>query len=270
MKKITRFLLVFGLLLINLNVSLYAMRQPYRTIDIYISDFNDDIDDYYVDILIKGDSCVIESTDENKRIVQEYAEGGFVGGLSCNKGISKTVTSKERRRDHHQFAGELPQDIKIIIVKKDHSVIVSEVVNLEAYNSVVYYQVNNNKITLQNVYLNVFALGIFIFVLSIICKLVIFYFFRFSINSNLKIFLPINIITSGILSAIISMTNYFDGYLFAIKNLLFLQIVFLIIESLFFLFRLKEYPKIKRILYSFTASLATLTVTLLCILISIF
>lgn len=269
MKRYFKMSLVVLLLFLNININVKATRSSNRSLDIYINNFNQSIDEYYVDILVKGESCSVESSEEKIKIVQGYHEDGFIGAVSCLDNIKKTVVTSERHRDLHRFEGNLPSEFKVIIVDRNNEVIVSELVNTEAYNSIIYFNVTKNEIKIQNLFFNVMALFAFSFILIIIIKVIIMYLLKIDFNQNLKTFLTINIIGVGLMSIIVSMSTYIDGYLFAYKTLFVLGAILLVLESLIFTFAVKTSSLKRRLSYGVLANIFGMLIFALCLLFTI-
>ncbi|HQD92288.1 MAG TPA: hypothetical protein PK924_03360 [Bacilli bacterium] len=90
----------------------------------------------------------------------------------------------------------------------------------------------------------------FIFLaLALVAKAFIFYLCRFSLLENKSVFLITNGIGLILISIILSMSNFLDGYVYSFKQLIILSVIFLIIEEIVSIIFYRKYPLKNRVLY---------------------
>lgn len=231
------------------NTSLAAARNKEKSLDIYISNLDFEITQYEINFLIKKDQCNLGAVNEEE----------YINSKDCNLSIELIKGEVIKHRHFHQFTGEIPKSFKFQIIitnQEEQEVIISDEVIVEAYNGIIYYNVKDNKITVQKVYTNIFALAFFFIVLTFISKTLIYYLHRFSLSEAKSSFLITNFTGLGLISIILSMSNYLDGYVYSFKNFMFLTIVLWLVETFVFIIFVKNYELKKRLLYPLIANLA--------------
>jgi hypothetical protein len=93
-------------------------------------------------------------------------------------------------------------------------------------------------------------------VLTLLIEGLLFYLFGFRRKSSWIAFLVINLLTQGVLNIQLNNAVPFTGYL--IFNLIFMELVVLLVEMISFLSYVKEHGKLRRAAYAFIANLASL------------
>ena len=111
------------------------------------------------------------------------------------------------------------------------------------------FNFENKEITIQQVYYNIFAMSFIFLALALVAKAFIFYLCRFSLLENKSVFLITNGIGLILISIILSMSNFLDGYVYSFKQLIILSVIFLIIEEIVSIIFYRKYPLKNRVLY---------------------
>jgi len=92
--------------------------------------------------------------------------------------------------------------------------------------------------------------------LTLLIEGLVFYLFGFRRKNSWIAFLAINLLTQGVLNIQLNNATPFASYL--IFNLIFMELVVLLVEMIFFVSYVREHGKFRRAAYVFVANLASL------------
>lgn len=239
MKKF--FQILFVVIFVGLtSTKVDALRKKEKSLDLYITKSSLKLDEYDIKFLV------------NKQIVNcDDLEDEFIDIELCDLEIIKVKSENSKRGQYHQFVGDIPNQFKIQLVDNNNNIeiITSKEITIEAYNSTVVLNFENKEITIQQVYYNIFAMSFIFLALALVAKAFIFYLCRFSLLENKSVFLITNGIGLILISIILSMSNFLDGYVYSFKQLIILSVIFLIIEEIVSIIFYRKYPLKNRVLY---------------------
>ena len=273
MKKIivSIFLLVFGFFFFSTSVEAKILTQP--ELRIYIDNNVFPIEEYYLDILVEYDGEVTRknSADPMLDVLFQYEdEDGLYGLLSYQYGAEGSFQGEmDRNRILHYFRGDLPTSFKIIVVGIDQSVIVSDWItpkdypSIETYSTVLYFDMTENRVSVFDIHLNIFAHVLIALVLLLVAKGFVLMIFGYDLFENLKVFIVTNIVLLFLLNIFVTIGLYYYGFTVAFYSLLFLSFVILIIEGSIYAFKLTGGSRAKNVLIALVGNVVSIILSLL-------
>lgn len=166
-----------------------------------------------------------------------------------------------------------PNDFKILILTDDGKYYVSEVLNRYAFASYFEIDLSNVlagdknfpgmiKIVKRSYKITREVIGFTIrLIATIAVELGIAWLFMFRTRKDIKVILIVNIITQVLLNGMLNITSYFQGAFSAIFLLVFLEIIVLLGETIFYTSYFKN-NRIKAAIYGVLANIVTFGLTL--------
>jgi len=197
-------------------------------------------------------------------VLEAYNEDGWRPALATGTSVPLWGELRLHVSDGNAMAGfaymGVPDRFKIIIVTQDGKVVVSDVIKRTAFNSVVdldYAKMSASEIkAVERNFLAQTAKQVaFTLTATYLVEGLILLLFRFSLRQNWKPFVFVNLGTQIALHLIVAGANYFLGTLLAIGFYITFEIGILILETLLFMFHLKQHSKLRRALYAVTANI---------------
>ncbi len=216
---------------------------------------------YYLDTYPSVLNGYIDNDDFTPFVLYSLA-----GGI---KRTANTSTSQTFAIDYMP-----PDTFKIVLVTEDDKLIVSEIINRLAFNTVIEYDLNgvdtstnqdrvgvvtgnlsSAKITFDTILRTILRV-----IYTILIEIGVFYFFKYRKKDSYKIVVLTNATTQLILSYIVIYTAITNGLFQALIYLILLEVIIFFVEALIYSIFLKEHTKVRAFSYAFVANFASLIV----------
>ncbi len=229
-----------------------------------------DTDKYWLDLLVTDDANFswLEITEEERKKVSkliEYRdEDGFHPALLVGTKVPLSGDLKgEKQKDGsylHLFGYVgVPDIFKIVILKKDGTLIISEKIERKQFQSVVEFDIKNLKTAEKIPWCNI-SIGFLIrLALTLLIEIFIAIMFGFTLKKSLKIILITNIITQVILNILVFSSDITGGLFAAIITFILAEIFIVIAEVIVYLNLLTQKSKLRRLIYAVSANLVSLS-----------
>ena len=264
-RKVIMALFIFGLLL-SFPMTANADVGPKPQITIIVE--NPPAEEYYLDLLIDEDDPRDNLGDKRSEydksklaLLENYNEDGRYAGLAHGTGVPmwgdlKGVKNKDTMIHTFGYVG-VPEDFKIIIVKPDNTLSISEEIHRNTFQYKMTYDYETGNVSQQNIAISYFVQFLMTCIPTLIIEGIILILFRFSIKRNWRAFLGINLATQTFLTAtlgtILLKQGLFAGYLVFIP----LEMIILVFEAILFAKLLKQHNVKRRVLYAVIANLSS-------------
>lgn len=241
-----------------------------------------DTDEYWLDLLVTDDANYsrLKITEEERAIVSKLAEyrdeDGFhpalLGGTKTPlNGKLKGEKQPDGSYLHNFSYVGVPELFKIAILKKDGTLIISDIINRKQFQSIMEYDLQNLKVTEEILILEdkvsekipwkTISIGFSIrLIFTLLIEILIALTFGFRLKNSLKIFLITNMATQIILNVIVLFTNITSGLLAGFFTFIFVEIFVIIIEAIIYSQLLVEKSKALRIGYAIFANIVSIIV----------
>jgi len=161
-----------------------------------------------------------------------------------------------RATAHFGYFG-VPDRFKIIVVTENGNVVVSNLIERKAFDSVVDFDFATGEAAERNPMLQVIRQFAIILPVTLVVELLILLLFRFSLRQNWKPFLFINLGTQIALHSVIALAITWGGGTVAFFAFIGMEGVILIAEILLFIFLLKQHSKLRRAMFALAANAAS-------------
>lgn len=264
-RKVIIALFILGLLL-TFPITANADVGPKPQITIVVE--NPPVEEYYLDLLIdknySRDNLGDKRSQYDKKklaLLENYNTDGWYAGLAHGTGIPmwgdlKGVKSGDAMTHTFGYMG-VPEYFKIIIVKPGNTLSISEEIHRNTFQYKMIYDYDTGKISHQNIAISYLAQFLMTCIPTLIIEGIILILFRFSIRSNWKAFLGINLATQILLTAtlgtILLKQGIFAGYLAFIP----LEIIILAFEAIMFSKLLNQHKVKRRVMYAVIANITS-------------
>ena len=265
MKNRVIFFIAFLLLfLAAFPVTVNADMGPKPQITVIVK--NPPEDEYYLDLLVKGDcsydNLKMDGASYNQSklaLLEAYDMDGWHPGLTKGTAIpmhGKLTGVKDSDVMNHTFSYVgVPDDFKIIIITPKNQYLVSQEIHRDRFHYTVYYDYNTGEITTEKIAFSYIREFFLTCLPTLLIEGIILLLFGFSLRKNLKPFLIINVLTQIFLTASVGQMIQKEGHLYGYFILIPIEIIIFLVEMLAFSLLLKEYGKARRVIYAFTANL---------------
>lgn len=274
MKRTLTLLTSLLLLSLVLILPLSADMGPKAAITITV--VNPPEGEYYLDLLEQhdpGDTLHSNLTEEEmtalpeivRTTLQGYHDGGWQAALTVGTRIPLFGSlTGERQTDgtviHHFSYHGTPNKYRIIVVMPDGSVNTTETLEREAFRQTVTYDFAvgeaTNETSIPLAYATQFAMTC---TCTLLLEGVLLWAFGFMRRKNLLPFFVINLVTQIGLTAVTGTTLIYSGSFGAYMVFILCEIVIAIAEAVACAFWLKGHGRVRRVVYSITANLASAT-----------
>lgn len=236
-----------------------------------------DTDDYWLDLLVTDDSNYswLEITEEERAKVSKLADyqddDGFHPALlgGTNVPLNGTLVGEKQPDGSylHKFSYlGVPKSFKIAIVKKDGTLIISDIVTRKQFQSIMVFDLQDLKVTENEVILAnkvsekipwiTISMGFIVRLMAtLVIEIGIALLFGFTLKNSFKILLTTNLITQIILNIIILFGSNIYGLLAGILLFILVETLIVIIEALVYSKFLTEKNKLRRIIYAIFANI---------------
>lgn len=232
--------------------------------------------EYYLDLLEQhdpGDTLHSNLTDEElaalpeivRTTLQGYHDRGWQPALTAGTQIPLFgKLTGDRQADGtavHRFSYHgTPTEYRIIVVTADGSVTVTQPLERQAFRQTVTYDYAAgtavNRTSVIGAYATQFAMTCFC---TLLLEGVLLWAFGFFRRENLLPFFGINLVTQIALTAFTGTTLIYSGSFSAYIVFVLCEIVIFLAEAVACAFLLSGYGKLRRVVYSLSANLASAT-----------
>lgn len=171
------------------------------------------------------------------------------GDVVCNIKDGKCTSS---------YGYRVPVRFMIVVADKNGNLVVSNMVERKAFNSVVYFDFKNANAKERAFPISYLFQFITTCMATLILEGLVLLLFGFGLKENLKPFLYINIATQLFLTLAVFYGMYFSGAFAAIALYALAEIIIFIMETILFAVFLKQHSKARRVVFSIAANFVSL------------
>ena len=258
MKKYILVIIISIILIIGNTQYVQADMGPKPSLKIIVK--NAPKEEYYLDLLVDypEENGYIwlheeEYDSEKLEILRNYRDGDWRAAKVTGTKVPLTgeligVSDGDKMIHDFGYVG-VPDRFRIMVLTSNNEIITSEIIETNAFNSVVDYDFKANESTKSSMMFAIVSQFLFTCICTLIIEGVILILFEFKLKYNYKPFLIINIGTQIFLHAVLTIVNIKSGILPSFVVYLFLELVIIILEIK--LFRKYLIPQNKKIITSY-------------------
>lgn len=246
------------------EISVSADMGPKPKLKIVVS--NAPKEEYYLDLLVDyslDNNYVWLDEDQydsdRLQILRDYRDGNWrAGKVTGTMGplVGELIGKSDKKNMIHDFSYVgVPDKFRIIVVTSDNKIITSDIIENNAFNSVVYYDYETNKVTKKPVIFNYIIAFLITCISTLIIEGIILLLFGFSLKENGKTFVKINIITQLFLYCALLFAAYINGMSGVLIAYIPAELCIFIAETILFLRYFKPQRRKRIIAYTLTANI---------------
>ena len=222
--------------------------------------------DYYIALLKKSESTKTNSELHMDTVdyssVCDYLENFCYDGWIHHTTPLGFEIDKSNSRNEHKYGYMVPDIVRVIIISSDGTVYISDSLDVREFNAYIYYDVATGTLT-ENLGVSRPVKRLMLLIICLLLTLglefIVFKLFKYPFTKrNILCFIIINVATNipftyALLAGLLDWAN-----IIFMQLLLFLEVIITIVESVFYIFALKEKTgekkKLKNFLYGVVAN----------------
>lgn len=224
---------------------------------------------------VTGETCLVDLLIESKtrgamtpwetydgvhqahyELIKAFDEEGWIAaqanGLMPISGYPEVAIESGSARA--VFTYRVPDVFKILLVQDDGTVVVSDVVEKRAFDSVVVFDVQTGKAQEKSVIGLTLWMLLRMFVITLVLEGAVFWAFGFRTKADGIVFLKVNAFTQVLLALAISWSTYTLGMLLALFAFALGEVFVFVVEPILFARYLSDHSRGRRVAFALVAN----------------